>query len=140
MKERYRMFARYNACCNERLYEAASKVPDVDYRADRGAFFKSLHGALNDLLVDDRIRMKRFTGAGEQPPGLNAILYDNFQALREARRSQDVLITSISPVSITRGSTARCATARWSNRRPSSNRWRRRSTISSTSVPRCSSI
>jgi len=93
MKERYRMFAGYNAWCNERLYDAASKVPDADYRADRGAFFKSLHGTLNHLLVGDRIWMKRFTGAGEQPPSLDTILYDDFQALREARRSQDVLIT-----------------------------------------------
>lgn len=93
MKERYRMFAGYNAWCNERLYDAASKVPDADYRADRSAFFKSLHGTLNHLLVGDRIWMKRFTGAGEQPPSLDTILYDDFQALREARRSQDVLIT-----------------------------------------------
>ena len=93
MKERYRMFAGYNAWCNERLYDAASKVPDAEYRADRGAFFKSLHGTLNHLLVGDRIWMKRFTGVGEQPPSLDAILYDDFEALRAARRSQDVLIT-----------------------------------------------
>jgi uncharacterized damage-inducible protein DinB len=93
MKERYRMFAGYNAWCNERLYDAASKVPDADYRADRGAFFKSLHGTLNHLLVGDRIWMKRFTGAGELPSGLDVILHDDFEALRAARRSQDVLIT-----------------------------------------------
>jgi uncharacterized damage-inducible protein DinB len=93
MKERYRMFAGYNAWCNERLYDAASKVSDAEYRADRGAYFKSLHGTLNHLLVGDRIWMKRFTGAGEQPRSLDAILYDDFEALRAARRSQDVLIT-----------------------------------------------
>jgi uncharacterized damage-inducible protein DinB len=93
MKERYRMFAGYNAWCNERLYNAASKVSDVEYRADHGVFFKSLHGTLNHLLVGDRIWMKRFTGVGEQPPSLDAILYDDFEALRAARRSQDVLIT-----------------------------------------------
>ena len=37
---------------------------DADYRADRGAFFKSLHGTLNHLLVGDRIWMRRFTGDG----------------------------------------------------------------------------
>jgi len=92
MKARYVMFAGYNAWCNERLYAAAAKVSDADYRADRGAFFKSLHGTLNHLLVADRIWMKRFTGAGEQPPSLDAILYDDFAALRAARQSQDTLI------------------------------------------------
>ena len=93
MHSRYRMFAAYNAWCNKRLYDAAALVADADYRADRGAYFKSLHGTLNHLLVADRIWMKRFTGVGEQPPSLDAILYDDFAALRAARRSQDVLIS-----------------------------------------------
>ncbi len=92
MKSRYQMFAGYNAWCNERLYDAAATVSDADYRADRGAFFKSLHGTLNHLLVGDRIWMRRFTGVGDVPPGLDAILYDDFAALRAARRSQDTLI------------------------------------------------
>ncbi|MBS0246739.1 MAG: damage-inducible protein DinB [Proteobacteria bacterium] len=87
------MFAGYNAWCNERLFEAAALVPDADYRADRSAFFKSLHGTLNHILVGDRIWMRRFTGAGEVPPSLDAVLYDDFAALRAARRSQDVLIS-----------------------------------------------
>lgn len=93
MKARYQMFAGYNAWCNERLYVAAAALSDADYRADRGAFFKSVHGTLNHILVADRIWMKRFTGAGEPPASLDAILYDDFQALRDARRSQDVLIS-----------------------------------------------
>ena len=92
MKSRYQMFAGYNRWCNERLYEAAATVSDADYRADRGAFFRSLHGTLNHLLVGDRIWMRRFTGAGELPPSLDAILYDDFEALRTARRSEDVKI------------------------------------------------
>jgi uncharacterized damage-inducible protein DinB len=92
MKSRYQMFAGYNAWCNERLYAAAATVSDADYRADRGAFFKSLHGTLNHLLVGDRIWMRRFTGAGEVPPSLDTILYDDFASLRAARRSEDTLI------------------------------------------------
>ena len=93
MKSRYLMFAGYNAWCNERLYDAAALLSVTDYRADRGAFFKSLHGTLNHLLVGDRIWMQRFTGVGERPPSLDAILYDDFEALRAARRSQDTLIS-----------------------------------------------
>jgi uncharacterized damage-inducible protein DinB len=86
------MFAGYNAWCNERLYAAAATLTDADYRADRGAFFKSLHGTFNHLLVGDRIWMRRFTGVGDMPPSLDAILYDDFEALRAARRTQDTLI------------------------------------------------
>jgi uncharacterized damage-inducible protein DinB len=93
MKSRYQMFAAYNSWCNERLYDAAATLSDDDYRADRGAFFKSVHGTLNHLLVGDRIWMRRFTGAGEMPPSLDAILYDDFASLRAARRVQDTLIT-----------------------------------------------
>lgn len=78
MLTRYTMFAGYNAWCNERLYDATARVDGGDYRADRGAFFKSLHGTLNHLLVGDRIWMQRFTGQGEIPSSLNDILYDDF--------------------------------------------------------------
>lgn len=93
MKSRYQMFAGYNAWCNERLYAAAATVPDAEYRRDRGAFFGSLHGTLNHLLVGDRIWMRRFTGAGQQPSSLDAILHDDFKSLREARRKEDTLIS-----------------------------------------------
>ena len=93
MIERYRMFAGYNAWCNERLYDAAATVSDADYRADRGAFFKSLHGTLNHLLLGDRIWMNRFTGEFELPKTLDEILYDDFPALRAERRKMDSSIT-----------------------------------------------
>jgi uncharacterized damage-inducible protein DinB len=89
VKARYVMFAAYNAWANERLYEAAGELGDADYRADRGAFFKSVHGTLNHLLVADRIWMRRFTGTGEAPDRLDAILHEAFAALRAARRAED---------------------------------------------------
>ena len=93
MKSRYTMFAAYNAWANERLYDAAARLSDADYRADRGAFFKSVHGTLNHLLLADRIWMRRFTGSGEHPARLDAILYDAFAELRAARRAEDARIT-----------------------------------------------
>jgi uncharacterized damage-inducible protein DinB len=94
MLARYLMFAGYNTWCNERLYDAAALVTDADYRVNRGVFFKSLHGTLNHLLVGDRIWMQRFTGQGDVPPSLDAILYDDFIQLRAARRAEDKLISA----------------------------------------------
>ncbi|HWG07306.1 MAG TPA: DinB family protein [Beijerinckiaceae bacterium] len=89
MKQNYLMFARYNRWANARLYAAAAALSDVNYRADRGAFFKSLHGTLNHMLVADRIWMRRFTGTGETVDKLNAILFDDLPALETARRAED---------------------------------------------------
>jgi uncharacterized damage-inducible protein DinB len=92
MKTHFEMFSRYNAWVNERLYDAAAKLSDADYRADRGAFFKSMHGTLNHLLVADRIWMYRFTGTEPTSGKLDSILYEDFSALREARRNEDARI------------------------------------------------
>jgi uncharacterized damage-inducible protein DinB len=88
VKSRYQMFAGYNAWCNERLYDAAALVPDAEYRADRGAFFKSLHGTLNHILVADRIWMRRFTGVGDVSP-LDTILFERLEDLRAEREAED---------------------------------------------------
>jgi hypothetical protein len=40
----YQMFGHYNAWANKRLYDAAAHLDREQYRADRGAFFKSVHG------------------------------------------------------------------------------------------------
>jgi uncharacterized damage-inducible protein DinB len=97
MNSRYQTFAGYNRWCNERLYEAAAKVPDAEYRKDRGAFFKSLHGTLNHLLVGDRIWTHRFTGAFEMPPSLDAILYDDFLARGCRRQPESGTPTTLPP-------------------------------------------
>lgn len=89
MIEQFAMLASYNAWVNERLYDAAARVADAEYRTDLGAFFGSLHGTLNHLLLGDRIWMHRFTGEGEEPVALDAILYDDFDELRAARRAED---------------------------------------------------
>jgi uncharacterized damage-inducible protein DinB len=94
MISRYQMFAGYNAWCNERLYDAAARLSEAEYRANRGAFFKSVHGTLNHLLVGDRIWMRRFAGKGELPKSLDAILFEDFAGLRAARRAQDAAISA----------------------------------------------
>ncbi|MBC8013140.1 MAG: damage-inducible protein DinB [Methyloceanibacter sp.] len=94
MRSIFQMFAGYNAWANGRLYAAVAELPDPEYRADHGAFFGSVHGTLNHLLVGDRIWMQRLTGEGEAPTRFDAILYDDLNGLREARVEEDARIVA----------------------------------------------
>lgn len=89
MKAHVLTFARYNRWANRRLYAVAAGLTDERYREDRGAFFGSLRGTLNHLLVADRLWFNRFTGEGVNPPSLDAILHDGFAELRAAREAED---------------------------------------------------
>jgi uncharacterized damage-inducible protein DinB len=92
--DQYRTFGRYNAWANALLYAAAARLSDDQYRADRGAFFKSVHGTLNHLLVTDRVWMQRFTGEGDAPDRLDAILCAQFDDLRQVRGAEDARIVA----------------------------------------------
>jgi uncharacterized damage-inducible protein DinB len=94
MKKHFLMFAAYNRWANSRVYEAATELSDEEYRRDTGAFFRSLHGTLNHLLATDRIWMKRFTGEGEAPNRLDAIVHEDFPTLRTAREAEDQRIAA----------------------------------------------
>ncbi len=89
MKPYFDMFAGYNRWANRRLYAAARALPDIDYRKPRGAFFSSLHGTLNHLVVSDRIWMRRFTGDGPVQTRLDEILFEDLDGLDAARQAED---------------------------------------------------
>ncbi len=92
MKKHFMMFAAYNQWANGRVYDAASLLSDEEYRCDTGAFFKSMMGTLNHIVAGDRIWMKRFTGEGEAPTTLDAIIQDDFAKLRVIRQAEDIRI------------------------------------------------
>jgi uncharacterized damage-inducible protein DinB len=89
MKPAFTMFAAYNRWANRRLYAAVAELPEADYRADRGVFFRSLEGTLNHLLVTERIWMRRFSGEGPTYGRLDLILHDRLDDLRAAREAED---------------------------------------------------
>lgn len=89
MKRHFMMFAAYNQWANNRLYDAADKLTDEEFGRDTGAFFGSMMGTLNHLLVTDRIWMKRFTGQGDAPASLDFIIQRALPALRMAREAED---------------------------------------------------
>jgi uncharacterized damage-inducible protein DinB len=89
MKPHFQMFALYNRWANERLYDAARTLPDAELRRERGAFFGSLLGTLNHLVVGDRLWMRRFTGTGPVQTRLDEMLQDQLEPLEAMRREED---------------------------------------------------
>lgn len=98
------LMARYNRWMNERLYRAAATLPAAELARDRGAFFGSILGTLNHLLVADLIWLRRFAAAPGAhpllaqlqampvPSTLDATLFDGLDALAAARGRMDALI------------------------------------------------
>ena len=89
MKQHFMMFAAYNQWANGRIYDAAGDLNDEEFNRNVGAFFGSMMGTLNHLLTADRIWMKRFTGEGDAPASLDAVLHRALPVLRMAREAED---------------------------------------------------
>ena len=89
MRAHFQMFAGYSAWANHRLHAACALLDEADYKAERGAFFGSIHGALNHLIVTDRMWLARLRGETLPPHRLNAVIFDDLATLREARAHED---------------------------------------------------
>lgn len=83
--------ARYNQWMNQKVYAVCAEIPDLERKSDRGAFFRSIDGTLNHILVGDLIWLGRFT---QQPFGarLDHELYTDFSELRAERERLDRVI------------------------------------------------
>lgn len=88
------ILAAYNQWINRRLYEVCAQIPDKERKADRGAFFKSIHSTLNHLLDSDRIWLDRFLGQPAAGKTIGEELYSSFEALRQHREALDQAIVA----------------------------------------------
>jgi uncharacterized damage-inducible protein DinB len=93
--EHFRTLARYNQWANRRLYDACARLDDAMYRQRRPAFFGSIHGTLNHLLVGDRVWLGRIEHVESGVRALDQILYDDFGELRAAREAEDRRIVAL---------------------------------------------
>lgn len=89
------MLARFNAWANERLYASCAELADAERKRERKAFFGSIHHTLNHLLVVDRLWLGRIEGMDSGIESLDQVLYDDFEALRQARRREDARIVAV---------------------------------------------
>ncbi|MCC7428199.1 MAG: DinB family protein [Alphaproteobacteria bacterium] len=89
LRAHFQRMARYNRLANAILYAACAELGDAARRADRRGFFGSIHATLNHILVGDGIWFARFEGREPPTRKLDAILFDDFDALRQARAAED---------------------------------------------------
>ena len=104
LKKNYELMSSYNQWINESIYQAASKLNSAQRDKDCGAFFGSVTGTLNHIIVGDIIWLKRFSMHQENfnsldyvrdlevPNALDTIIYPDFNELKLARVKMDGVI------------------------------------------------
>ncbi len=86
--------ASYNRWQNESLFSAADALPDDARRADRGAFFRSIHETLAHILWGDEVWLSRFGACAAPDGGISesTLRFPDWAELRAARAATDDLI------------------------------------------------
>lgn len=99
------LMADYNAWMNQQIYHSASELSAEQRDQDRGAFFGSITGTLNHLVVGDIIWLKRFSAYPTfaepllsldnyaHPTSLDQIWHQDFASLQQTRTHLDQVIT-----------------------------------------------
>ena len=97
--------AEYNKWMNASIYSAASNLGSEELAKDRGAFFDSIIGTLNHILVADIIWLKRFAthsktftaldslASKPKPEKLDSLLFSELALLKQERVSLDNTMT-----------------------------------------------
>lgn len=105
--EHIALLASYNTWMNDKLYGAARQAGDVAIHQDMRAFFGSIFGTLNHLVVADSIWLGRFSRhpAGfaalewlrsvPAPTSLDQAMFPTFEALSERRVQLDQTFTAL---------------------------------------------
>lgn len=98
------LLATYNEWMNHKIYEAACALPQDALVVQRGAYFGSILGTLNHIVVGDTLWLKRFAAhpisarvlepvvLQPQPAALDQILFDDVHELRRHRQWLDAII------------------------------------------------
>jgi uncharacterized damage-inducible protein DinB len=105
LKQHLELLASYNAWMNAKVCEAAARLDAQELVRDRGAFFGSVLGTLNHLVVGDTIWLQRFAthpACGvtlrevadlPAPASLDQLLFADLQALTTHRVWLDAQIS-----------------------------------------------
>jgi len=95
------LMADYNQRLNNQILAVIATLTDEQLMEDRGAYFNSIIGTLNHILVGDIIWLTRFASHSEhyaslksvtelaKPKGLNDLIFPQLSPFKTARESAD---------------------------------------------------
>jgi uncharacterized damage-inducible protein DinB len=89
LRDYARTMSAYNRWMNEKLYAVCASLSPALRRQDLGAFFGSIHGTLNHLVIADRIWLGRFVGPAFPVSSLDEDRWPDFEDLRRERAAVD---------------------------------------------------
>ncbi len=105
MSEYLQRMARYNQWMNDKLFAKVAELPKEAISEDRDAYFGSILGTLNHIMVADLFWLHRFATNSScrealahpltefpTPASSRDILFDDFAELTDTRRALDGLI------------------------------------------------
>eukprot|EP01052_Picozoa_sp_SAG31_P035491 SAG31_NODE_4290_length_3376_cov_6.530058_3_plen_185_part_00 len=84
------LMAKFSAWANERLYHACAALADSELAAERGAFFGSILGTLNHILLVNILYRERLESGGHSRfKRLDEALHTDLGELQKAQASED---------------------------------------------------
>ena len=108
LKQNFELMAQYNQWMNKQVYSAVEALDSIQLNENSGAFFGSILGTLNHILVGDIVWLKRFAEHSKSYDSLNyvnslpkplvltEILHADFNELQEVRVQMDKVIVNFS--------------------------------------------
>ena len=98
MQAYFTLLSRYNNWANQTLYEAIGMLAPEEIARDRKGFFRSISGALNHILLADKVWLARMQGAEYGWfKSLDQVLHSDFAELRREREIIDRAILAAIP-------------------------------------------
>lgn len=100
----FTLMAGYNRRMNTQFIDVITTLSDEEINEDLGAFFSSIIGTLNHILIGDIIWLSRFSDLSNKyrtlktihelpkPSGLDDILFTDFSSFKIARDRVDLLL------------------------------------------------
>lgn len=95
MQRFFQMGFGYNAWANRRLYDTVAGLTDAERAQDLRAFFRSVTGTLNHLVVTDTLWLDRIEGRLPSFDRLDACPFPDFTALRAVRADLDARLIAL---------------------------------------------
>ena len=92
LREYAPVMASYNVWMNDKLYGRAARLDDADRKRDLGAYFKSLHGTFNHILLLDKAYLASFRDEHFELRSFDQELHTDFDELGADRRATDEAI------------------------------------------------